>query len=106
MLKWTGSKVDILGIILPVLKEVADTNGIEIPNLNENTPLYGSNGYLDSISLVTFIIGIEQKLSALGYSITIASEKAFSRNLSPFSSVKTLGRFIKKLIKDSRDRDK
>lgn len=89
---------DILGLVKSTLKEIVEMNEIDIPQIDENTPIYGSRGYLDSLALVQLIVDIEEQLSEMGYDITIASEKAFSRRISPFLSVKTLERFIKELM--------
>ena len=97
------TNVDILRVIASVLKEVAEINEIDIHKIDENTPLYGNRGCLDSLDLVTLITGIEEKLSEADYDITIASEKAFSKKISPFLNVKTLERFIKELMKEAKN---
>ena len=92
---------NIVEIIKVAFCEVADVNEIEIPAyINEKTPLYGKTGYLDSIALVTLIVTIEGKLAEQGKNITIASEKSFSRRVSPFLTVETLAKFIRKLINE------
>lgn len=96
------TNIDILGLIKSALKEVAEMNEIDIPQIDEKTPIYGKRGYLDSVALVHLIVDIEEELSEMGYDITIASEKAFSRNISPFLSVKTLERFIKELAENCK----
>ena len=97
--------VDVSKIILSSLKEIAELNDFKITAYNEKTSLYGNKGYLDSMALVPLIADIEGVLSEKGYDITIASEKAFSRKISPFLNVKTLKNFIYELIDKSRDRD-
>ena len=54
----------------------------------EKTPtnaLYGDKGKLDSLSLVNFIVAVEQKLhDEFGYPVTLATERALSQQHSPF----------------------
>ena len=67
---------------------------------NQNTPLYGGKGLLDSLGLVTFLVNLEQKIGdEFNIDITIASEKAMSQNNSPFRTVKSLNDYLIKLIK-------
>lgn len=98
--KKTINEEEIMAIIKNVVKEVAELDKIEVSEINEKTPLYGSRGYLDSLGLVSLIAGIEGKLAEKDINITIATERAFSRKISPFLTVKTLARFIEKLISE------
>ena len=67
---------------------------------NQNTPLYGGEGLLDSLGLVTFLINLEQNIAdEFKMEITIASEKAMSQKNSPFRTVKSLKKYLAKLIK-------
>jgi acyl carrier protein len=59
------------------------------------TALYGNGSNLDSLKLVRLIVAVEQSLEAdLGVRITLASEKAFSTNNSPFRTIDSLIDFI------------
>ncbi|PAF51566.1 hypothetical protein [Helicobacter sp. 13S00477-4] len=66
---------------------------------NKNTKIYGVDGNLDSLALVSLISDIEMGLSdEMGIDITIADEKAMSQRSSPFKDVSTLSAYISKLI--------
>jgi acyl carrier protein len=92
---------DIFNVVKDSLEEVAETNNIAIKeSISEKTPLYGEQGYLDSIALVGLTVSIEEKLSHVGHDITIASEKAFSRKIGPFLNVRTLANFIEELLNE------
>ncbi|MGE0255528.1 MAG: hypothetical protein AB7N54_09755 [Alphaproteobacteria bacterium] len=55
------------------------------------TQLFGDGGRLDSLGLVTLIVGVELRLGeAFGCPITLADERAMSMRNSPFRSVGTL----------------
>ena len=57
--------------------------------------LTGTEGVLDSLDLVNLVVVLEESLSdELDINVTIASEKAFSRKRSPFSSIESLSLFI------------
>ncbi|WP_192455409.1 hypothetical protein [Acinetobacter oleivorans] len=64
-------------------------------NLNEDTILYGENGQLDSMSLVTLIAEIEDRVEdTYQKNIILASEKAMSQRNSPFRSINALVDYI------------
>jgi acyl carrier protein len=89
----------IFSVIRDSLKETAEVNDITIEEeISERTPLYGQKGLLDSIALVGLTASVEESLSKMGYNITIASDKAFSRKTSPFLNVRTLANFIEELL--------
>lgn len=65
----------------------------------ESTKLFGSDGVLDSIGLVSFIVFVEEVLEdEFDISIVLADEKAMSRRTSPFSRISYLADYILELI--------
>ena len=59
------------------------------------THLFDKQGKLDSIELVNFIVSLEQGIAdEFGQAITLADEKAFSRETSPFRSVDSLADYV------------
>ena len=59
--------------------------------LEESAPLYGVDGVLDSIDLVSLIIAIEQAIEdEIGVVVTLADAKAASRENTPFRTIGTL----------------
>ena len=68
-----------------------------------NIKLFGSQGLLDSIGLVTLISSVESKvLDGLNVEIIIASEKAMSQQSSPFRTIQSLTSYVDELIKEQR----
>ena len=66
----------------------------------EQTKLFGGDGILDSLSLVSFIVTVEEALEdEYGISVILADEKAMSRRTSPFSRISYLVDYIIELIK-------
>ena len=60
-------------------------NTLNDMNINKNNILYGKEGAFDSLQLVRFIAQIENDIyNELNISVTIISEKAFSKKQTPF----------------------
>ncbi len=78
----------------------------ELENESLNNPLsttklYGSNGALDSLALVSLITDLEEIISdEYDMDIILADEKAMSQTTSPFRTVESLTLYIQKLIED------
>ena len=68
---------------------------------DKSTKLFGHEGILDSLALVSFLVIIEQNLEdELAISITIANDKAMAQTNNPFESIESLTDFLLELIKD------
>jgi acyl carrier protein len=63
--------------------------------------LLGNTGKLDSLSFVTLVSIIEEKLlDSTGKKIYLVTDKAFSQKYSPFKNIETLTIFIETLMKE------
>ncbi len=89
-------------IIIDVLLELnEELESNELQNPTQETKLYGGNGALDSLALVSFITDLEERVSdAFDKDIVLADEKAMSQRTSPFRSVKSLTIYIQKLLEE------
>lgn len=83
-------------IILNALTNLADElESEELRNPNKDTKIYGIDGNLDSLALVSLIADLESELSEkLNINIVLADEKAMSMRNSPFRDVATLTQYI------------
>ncbi len=64
-------------------------------NVNEETVLFGADGVLDSLDLVSTIVDIEGALSdEFGRKLSLSDDKAMSAEPIPFTSVSTLSEYI------------
>ena len=64
-----------------------------------DTRLFGEGGGLDSISLVTLIVAVEQAVEdEFEVCITLADEKAMSQRNSPFRSIAALAEYVEQRI--------
>ncbi len=94
-------------IIKIVYDSLAEVNkGIlspELENPSTETRLYGAKSALDSISLVTLIADIEDRISTeFGKDIVLADERAMSQTRSPFGRVGTLVDYIEQLLAEDQ----
>lgn len=90
----------IKNIIIKALQNLAEE--LENENLahpNDTTKIYGIDGNLDSLALVSFITDLEEMIdSEFGKNITLADEKAMSSRNSPFKDVSSLAQYIQGLL--------
>ena len=65
-----------------------------------DAPLYGTEGKLESLDFVTFIMEVEDKIKTeFGVDLTIADENLLSKEKSPFSNLRTLIEYLDELLK-------
>lgn len=89
-------------IVLGTLEEFNATYEKNIPlELGEETPLFGKEGVLDSLGLVSLIVMIEQAIEdEMGVSLILADEKAMSQKTSPFLKINLLVEYIHRLMEE------
>ncbi len=89
-------------IIYASLTELNEINAGTVPeSITDETPLYGEGSALDSLSLVSLVIAIEQAIEDdLGVSISLADDKAMSQANSPFRSITSLAKYADKIFNE------
>ena len=61
--------------------------------------IYGESSNLDSMGLVSFIVGLEESIEdKFDQSISLADEKAMSQKSSPYQNINSLADYILKLL--------
>lgn len=93
------NSLSISKIVFDTVKDYLDINDI-FCDLNEATVLIGSNAIIDSIGLVNIIVDIESELSENNIFISLTSERAMSRKISPFRNIKSIVNFIEEYINE------
>jgi len=74
----------------------------ELP-FSETTILFGPGGIFDSVSLVAFILDVEDAVrDRYGVSITLADDRAMSQTRSPFRRVSNLADYATQLITEQQ----
>lgn len=96
MVNLTINREDVLGVVIATIDEINETqpDGRQLGKSPE-THLFGRLGKLDSLGLVNFIVSLEQRVAdEFGLAVTLADEKALSREKSPFLTVNSLADYI------------
>jgi hypothetical protein len=86
----------LLDCIKQGIEEINITREQKIPIEElDSIRIYGEGGVFDSMQLVNFLMVVEEKMSdQMGLAMTIVSEKAISRKVSPFSTVSALLEYL------------
>ncbi len=72
--------------------------------LGRDCHLFGENGVLDSLGLVTLIVDLEERLEeSFSRPFILANEKAMSQKRSPFLTVGGLEDYIESLISEKNN---
>ena len=87
----------LIDLVISVVRDhcrLADT-GVEV---GASTRLFGRDGLLDSLGLVSVVVEVEQRLSDPG--ISLMDDRAMSQERSPFRSPETLADYILALLSE------
>lgn len=88
----------IVQTLLEINEEIENENLVTI---TLKTKIFGANGALDSLALVSFIVDLEERISdEFSKNIVLADEKAMSQKTSPFRDVASLTTYIAKLLRE------
>lgn len=88
-------------IIYPVLEEFKEDEELDF-ELSEDLELYGQKSVFDSLSLVRFIVNIQDKiLEVTDKDISLVNSDVMSKTDSPFKTVKTFSKYIEELISNA-----
>jgi hypothetical protein len=69
--------------------------------LGENSRIFGGSAPLDSLGLVNFLADLESRImEEFGREIVLASDRAMSRQNSPFRDVPSLTEYVVELLGD------
>jgi hypothetical protein len=98
----------LITLVLQTLKSfMLPAPGQILPDLCEDTVLFGRDGLLDSTALVSFILDVEEAIRIeCGISITLADERAMSQNRSPFRRVSSLVDYAHLLLAEQKPNQK
>ncbi|MFC9730881.1 hypothetical protein ACH4MA_14570 [Streptomyces roseolus] len=95
----------LVGLIGNVVAEVNERRDEKIPTENLlDISLYGDAGVFDSMHLVNFLTLVEEAIEdEFDVEISLTSEKAVSRRVSPFSRVSRLIEFIEEEMNENAE---
>jgi len=87
---------DLVRTMLDVADELNETLPQKIAvDRGADAPLYGRDGVLDSLALVSFVAAAEQAIEErFGVTVSLADERAVSQKSSPFRTIGTLVEYV------------
>ena len=87
--------LQVVDLIIENILLVKDEAGLTVPpRLQADTALFGIEGFLDSMALVTLVIALEQGIKEkFGVSVQLADAHAISQEHSPYSTISTLAEY-------------
>ena len=95
------SEADIVSLIQTCGRELSDQEEFDTAELTPDTILFGPDGVLDSLGLVSIIVALEQAMETeYGVLVTLADQRAMSRERSPFRSVRALAAYAAERVRD------
>ena len=94
----------IEGLIIRSLNELVEVLDVQIiGSVDSNTRIFGQEGVLDSMGLLTLITDLEEGIEdEFGVSLILADERAMSQKNSPFRTISSLSQYIGILIEEER----
>lgn len=94
----TISRRDLEELVATVLREAVQAEELPV-EVGAETPLFGEDGLLDSIGLVSLVVGVEQAIEErFGVTVSLADEKALSQRQSPYRTVGALADYASRLL--------
>ncbi|MDD5789789.1 MAG: hypothetical protein PUE30_04625 [Spirochaetia bacterium] len=94
-------KEKIKTLVIDSLNELKDTNNLDF-EINDETILLGENAVMDSFDFVSFVSALEEKIAdEFDKSVTVVSEKAFSKKYSPFKTIDRIADYVIELLNEA-----
>lgn len=90
-------------VIALIIAAVEEQTGTPSPPVEESTPLFGDQGWLDSMGLVGVVLDVEAEVAArTGLPVALMDDRAMSQGRSPFRSVEAFGDYVMSLLAELR----
>jgi len=82
----------VVDLIIDNVNQLKDTQGLKTPaRLDSATALFGGDGFLDSMALVTLVVAVEQAIEEkFGTNVSLADPGAMSQEHSPYRTIGAL----------------
>jgi len=93
---------EIKDLIIETAKDIGGEELSLSEELTEDSRLFGEQGVLDSMGLVTLIVAVEQAIEdRFDQSVALADEKALSQARSPYRTVASLAGYAAGQLADA-----
>lgn len=95
--------IDLVSLVVKLVREMDGQKTARIPeDLGIETQLFGREGILDSLGLVTLVVAVEQAIEdEYGVSISLTDEKAMSQKHSPYRTIGALAAYANHLVEQA-----
>jgi acyl carrier protein len=92
---------DLVALVIRTLRGFDGAGGVPADRLLErDTALFGREGILDSLALVSLVVAVEQAIEdELGVSVSLADAKALSQRHSPYRTIGALADYAGELVR-------
>ena len=91
-------KEKIKSLVIASLNELKEMNDLDF-ELTDETILLGEDSVMDSFDFVSFVSILEEKIAdETGKTVSVVSEKAFSKKYSPFKTVDRITDYVMELM--------
>lgn len=85
---------DLVGLVVNLAGEILEAEGRGGQDLGPDTSLYGKDGLLDSMGIVSLIVAVEQEIEdQFDTLVSLADQSALSSRSSPYRTVQTLAEY-------------
>lgn len=99
---YSRSKI-LAEVIYPAAREIAPL--LANPEIIRNDPelrLFGRDGVLDSLGLVSLVVAVEQQVEEVFRKhVVLVSDRAMSRSESPFRTLGSLADYVVEILSES-----
>lgn len=91
----TPTTQELTQLISAAARDLAVEQGLAVPaSLDADVHLFGENGLLDSMALVSLVVSVEQLIEEkYGTPVALADEKALSQRSSPYRTIGSLAAY-------------
>ena len=97
-------QTELIDLVIACIEDLNESLDQPVPlDRGSATALYGRDGSLDSLSLVTLIMDVEQAIhNKASISVTLASEHAMAQATSPFRTIESFADYALALVEEQR----
>ena len=87
--------LQFVDLIVESILLIKDETGLTVPpRLQADTALFGTEGFLDSMALVTLVVALEQGIEEkFGVAVMLADARVLSQEHSPYSTICALAEY-------------